>query len=349
VTLLRNCRILAAAAILAIAPCAAGAQAVSPIDYGSGAIADARLGVALATMSELADAPALLGRPSSQQFVDDAFARVQTIAGADSDVRSHVTRWRDTLRPDAAGYNRNAAYAAAGDLTKALLRAVGSPRDHLISLGVLAEQVSYNARVLHDPGIDDGDRAAIGADDAADALAPGLKDVRAEIASIASKRWTAAATSAGKLVSALLGSSFGTPFPPSNRVWLVLLRVRPTTADTARRAEHYWLDVVRFDGTHQTIGGYPNDTTDYAHDARRLLCGFNKELDETSDRIIPIAPGAGTTSEQLAAALVRLCNDQRVSGLRYHVRDADDDKMIADLVFRAGVLVGPILKAAASR
>ena len=342
-----NCLALACIAAMLLSVRAASAQAVSPIDYDAVSLADPRLGVALATISELADSAALLARPSSQQFVDDTFARVATVAPTDSVLRAHAERWRDTLRVEGSAFDRNAAYAAVSELTKDLLRAVGSPRDHLISLGVLAEQVSYDARVLHDPEIDVGDRAAIGADDSADPIVDGLKGLRAQLAAFAPKQWADVTAVSGKVVAALLGSSFDTPFPPSGRVWLVLLRTRHTNADNQRRAEHYWVDVVRYDGTHQTIGGYPDDTTDYAHDARRLLCGFDRELNEASDRIIPVTPGTATTSEQLATSLVKLCSDERVSGLRYHVVEADDDKMLADILFRSGVLVGPILKEAA--
>jgi hypothetical protein len=324
------------------------AQAVSPIDYGADSLADPRLGVALAAIAELADSPALLARPSSQQFVDDAFERAGNTVSGDAFVRSHTERWRDALRVTSAPFDRNAAYAAVGDLVKNVLRAAGSPRDKLIALGVLAEQTSYNARVLRDPGVDAGDRAAVGANDAADTLVPGLAGLRGELAALGAKRWSDAAASSEKLVGALLGSTFAVPFPSSPRVWLVLLRARPTPADARRKAEHYWLDIVRYDGTHQTLGAYPNGTTDFAHDAGHLVCAFDKEPDVASDHTIPVSPGLATTSEQLAASLVHLCTAARTAGMHYHVQTADDDRMIADILYRAGVSVAPILKAAAS-
>jgi hypothetical protein len=64
-------------------------------------------------------------------------------------------------------------------------------------------------------------------------------------------------------------------------------------------------------------------------------------------RTIPIVPGPGTTSAQLATTLVRLCSGERRSGLHYRVKDADDDRFIADALFRAGVSVAPLLRAAA--
>jgi hypothetical protein len=347
-----NCRApepLALALALLLVPQCAFAQAVSPIDFGAASLADPRLGVAIATMAELADTPALLARPSSQQFIDDAFARVLATAPQDAIVRAHAGRWRDALRVTQEPFDRTAAYAAVGDLSKNVLRAAGSPSDRLIALGILAQQTFYNARVLRDPGIDGGDRAAIGANDAADNLYDGLKDMRYELASLGFKQWSQSADGAQKIVGTLLGSSFAVPFPPSPAVWVVLLRARTTGFDAARKSEHYWLDVVRFDGSHQTYGGYPNGTQEFGRDAGRLACVPGKELDTTSDRTIPVPPGPASTSAQLADSIEHLCEAANHAGLRYRVRDADDDRLVADLLFRSGVLVGPVLRAAAER
>ena len=165
-------------------------QAVSPIDFSDAPLADTRIGVAIAAMDELADAPALLARSSSQRFIDDAFARIAQTAPADVGLGAHLVRWRAALRVGERPFDREAAYAAVGELSKSLLRAVGSPRDKLIALGILAEQTSYNARVLRDPAVDGGDRAAIGANDAADGLVPGLRDLRERVATLGYKEWS---------------------------------------------------------------------------------------------------------------------------------------------------------------
>ena len=149
-------------------------------------------------------------------------------------------------------------------------------------------------------------------------------------------------------VAAIVGSRFSVPFQPSSAVWLVLLRTRPTSADARRRAEHYWLDIVHFDGAHQTIGAYPSGALDFAHDAAHLLCVNDKERDENGDRAIPVTPGLGQTPAQLASALGCLCDGAAHANLRYRVHDADDDKFVADILFRAGVLVGPLLREAVS-
>lgn len=324
------------------------AQAVSPLDYSAASLADPRLGIALAALVELADAPALLARPSSQQFVDDTFAEIQQTTN-DASILTHAKDRRNALRAGDNPFDRPLAYADLTGLIKDVLRAAGSPRNKLITLGIFAEQTAYNARVLRDPATDISDRAALGASDVADTLVPDLQGLRTQLAALGPKQWSAVTDTSEKIIAALLGSSLAVPFASSPAVWLVLVRTRPTNADKIRRAQHYWLDVVHYDGTHQTIGGYPDGKNAFDRDARRLLCGLDQESDEVAARTIPVQPGPGTTSAQLAAALARLCNDERLSGIRYHVADADDDRLIADILFRAGVSVAPILRAAAGR
>jgi len=167
-------------------------QAVSPIEYDTTALADARLGVAVATMSELADAPELLARPSSQAFVDDTFAQIALTP--DTLLRTRAERRRDALRVDSvATFDRSAAYAAMGDLTKNALLAFGAKRGAFLSLGIVAEQTAYNARVLHDAEADTQDRSTIGKDAVADSVVPGLKELRADLAAPAGHSWESTA------------------------------------------------------------------------------------------------------------------------------------------------------------
>jgi hypothetical protein len=341
-----GCAVAALVAVLCAAAPPAFAQAVSPIDYGPDSLAAARLGIALATIGELADAPELLARPSSQNFIDDTFARI-AVSSSDALLRSHGERRRDALRVGtAATFDRAAAYAALAAETKDTLRSIGAGNDKLVAFGILAEQTDYNARVLRDAADDVRYRSSIGSDAYVDALVPGLKDLRATLAAVGPQQWDASATAAENLVGALLGSDLSLPFPRSAAVWLVLLRTRATTADARRHAAHYWLDIVHFDGTHKTLGAYPNGTLAFDRDSDRLLCEYDREPAVPSLHAIPVQPGPGSTSAQLAASLVQFCGDERTSGLRYRVADADDDRFVADILFRSGVLVGPLLRSA---
>jgi hypothetical protein len=341
----RACAGLLLSAVLVAAALPAFAQAVSPIDYGPDSLAAPRLGIAIATVGELADAPELLARPSSQQFVDDTFAR---IAATTSDVmlRTHSAQRRDALRVGSGAFDRSAAYAALADETKDTLRSVGAGNDKLVAFGILAEQTDYNARVLHDAAVDAQYRSSIGRDAYVDPLVPGLADLRAKLAAVTAQDWDASATAAEAVVGALLGSDVDVPFPRSSAVWLVLLRTRATSADSRRHAAHYWLDIVHFDGKHRTIGGYPNGTLAFDRDAGRLVCEYDREPAVPSLQTIPVPPGLVSTSAQLATSLLQFCSDERTSGLPYHVADADDDRFVADILFRSGVLVGPLLRSA---
>jgi hypothetical protein len=324
------------------------AQAVSPIEYDTTSLADARLGVAIATMGELADAPELLARPSSQAFVDDTFA--QLALTPDSLLRSAAQKRRDALRVNSiATFDRTAAYTATADLTKDALHAFGDSRGAFLSFGIVAEQTAYNARVLHDVAADAQDRSTIGKDAVADALVAGLKDLRAQLAAPGGHSWASTADVAQRIVAALLGSDIAVPFPKSAAVWLVLLRVRATNADARRHAAHYFLDVVHYDGRHQTIGAYPDGGFAYDRDTNRLSCALDREPEGSILRTVPISPGLGSSSAQLAEGLVRSCAAVGTEGLHYRVASADDDRVIADILFRNGVLVGPVLRAAMSR
>jgi hypothetical protein len=338
-----NCLVLAAALSATALP--AFAQAVSPIEYGPDSLATARLGIAIATIGELADAPELLVRPSSQQFVDDTFAQI-AVATTDVVLRTHGAKRRDTLRVGSGPFDRAAAYAALADETKDILRSIGAGNGKLVAFGILVEHTDYNARVLHDAADDAGYRADIAGDGELDVLVPGLKDLRAKLAAVAPQDWDASATAAETIVAALLGSDFAVPFPRSPAVWLVLLRTRATSADARRHAAHYWLDIVDFDGKHRTVGGYPNGTLAFDRDAGRLVCEFDREPAVATLLTIPVPPGVGSTSAQLATSLLQFCSDERTSGLPYHVADADDDRFVADMLFRSGVVVGPLLRAA---
>jgi hypothetical protein len=347
VKLYRHCRIVAAlalAACLAASPTGARAQAVSPVDYGSDSLAPVRLGIALATIGDLADAPELLARPSSQQFVDDTFARIAATTSDDA-LKMHAARRRTAFNAGPS-FDRTAAYAALADETKDTLRAAGA-NGPLVAFGILAEQTDYNARVLHSAKDDAQDRSAIGREAGVDALVPGLAGLRAKLAALAPSDWDATATCAEAIVAALLGSDVAVPFPRSSGVWLVLLRTRATGAEAQRHALHYWLDIVRFDGTHQTIGAYPDGTFAFDRDTSQLACRTDRELAEPSVAAIPVTPGAGSSSAQLAESLIHLCGDGRTAGLSYRVKNADDDRFIADILFRSGVSVGPLLRAAA--
>ncbi len=314
------------------APLPLRAQAVSPIDYGTESLGDVRLGVAIAAVAQLVDAPALLARSSSQSFVDDAFARVAAATG-DARVRADVARDRDDLRPsDASAFDRAKADGDLVALVHDVLHAFAFPRDRLFDVGLLAQQSAYNARVLRSPSTDAEVRHALGAIDVADTLVAGLKAMRQGLASVPSGRWGDIATESGAIVAAILGPSVTPPFPESDAVWLVLLRARPTAITARRGTPRLFFDVIRFDGTHHTIGAYPAGAGGFTRDAPALVCGFDREGDAASERAIPIVPPPGTTDAQLADELESRCLASAKGTWRYRVAAATDARFIVDLL-----------------
>ncbi len=327
----------------------ARAQVVSPLDFNAASLGDVRLGVALAVMSELVDAPALLVRPSSQSFVDDAFARILASTN-DAVVRARSTAYRDDLRTqDGATLDRARADADLTALTRDVLHALPAPRDRLCVVGILAESIAYNARVLRSPTVDADLRKTLGAASIADTLFPGLAEMRSDLAVLHRGRWSEIASVATKIVTAIAGNSSEAPFPANHGVWLVLLRSASVDGMTARRGTpHLWLDIVRFDGTHRAVGAHP-EGGDFARDARRLTCAFDREGNDESERAIPLVPPAGTTDAQLADAFTARCTAEAKSQIPYRVRDASDARFIVDAMLSAGIDAAAVMREATGR
>jgi hypothetical protein len=314
------------------APVPLRAQAVAPIDFGNESLGDVRLGVAIAVVGQLVDAPALLARSSSQSFVDDAFARIAA-ATDDARVRADVARDREDLRPnDASTFDRSRADRDLVALVHDVLHAFAFPRDRLFDTGLLAQQSAYNARVLRSPSTDVEVRRALGAIDVADTLVVGIKAMRERLASVPAGHWSDVAAQSDAIVAAILGPGVSPPFPESDGVWLVLFRARPTDITARRGTPRLFFDVVRFDGTHHTIGAYPSGTGAFTRDAGALVCGLDREGDAASERAIPIVPPPGTTDAQLAAELGTRCLASAKGTWRYRVPAATDARFIVDLL-----------------
>jgi hypothetical protein len=332
---------------LACATRGADAQTVSPIDFGAGPLDAARLGVAVAVLAELADAPAILARPSSQAFADAAIARISAVT-TDYAVRIEASRARNDLAATAgAAFDRASADADLAALTRLVLRTLPAPQDRYFAVGILAQQAAYNARVLRSPSDDASLRKALGAANVADEALPGLAQARAHLAGLAPGAWRDIAASASDIARRFLGPQNPAPFPETDGVWVVLLRSRAVAGETLRHGTpHLWFDVVRFDGTHRSIGAYPAGG-DFAHDARTLACEAGRENDVASEGAVPIEPPVGTTTAQLAEALEARCNARPRAPLTYRTGAASDSRYVVDALLAVGVDASAVLKASA--
>jgi hypothetical protein len=348
----RSARVVAGTLAFALATFVPGArvaraQAVSPIDFGAAPLDEARLGVAFAVLAELADAPAILARPSSQTFADAAIARISAVT-TDYAVRIEASRTRNDLA--AAGgtaFDRGAADGDLAALTRLVLRTLPAPQDRYFAAGILAQQTAYDARVLRSPSDDATLRKALGAANVADAALPGLAQARAHLAALPPGAWNEIAASASAIVARFLGPQNPLPFPETDGVWVVLLRSRAVPGMTLRHGTpHLWFDIVRFDGTHRSIGAYPAGG-DFAHDSRTLACAAGRENDVASEGAVAIEPPVGTTTAQLAEALEAHCDARPAARLTYRASAASDSRYVVDALLAVGVDASAVLKASA--
>jgi hypothetical protein len=340
----RNCRraagrLAALLALVAVVWPAGGraAGAVATIEYGTGPRAVARAGIAGATVAELMDSPPLLAEPASQSFVDVAFAQLESLT-TDPGLKHRYVLLRAKLRPRDGKFDRASALRSYQSLTVDMLHALAPPRDRLFLLGTAAQQVEYNARVLRESQTDHDLRALLGTVSDGDVLFPDIAQARAKLAAAAPEDWKTSASLAHEIVVAILGSAGAAPFPSSPGIWTVLVRLRPAgTGDGKREAPHASLDVVWFDGRHDTYAGYPDGGTDFARDAGKLECLRDHEPQTGTLRAIPVAPPPGVSYDAVAASFERSCDQIQKQPPPYLVSEASDDKLISAMLSAAHI------------
>jgi hypothetical protein len=345
----RNCRRaatrIALLAALVAATCPGGSRAagfVSTIDYGTGPRAAARAGVAGATVAELMDSPPLLAEPASQSFIDVAFAQLESLT-SDEGLKRRYTALRVKLRPHDGKFDRTRSLQAYQSLTVDLLHALSPPRDRLFLLGTAAQQVEYNARVLREAQTDRELRSLLGTVSEGDVLFPDITQLRAKLAAAAPEDWKTSTSLAHAIVVAILGSAGAAPFPSAPGIWTVLVRVRPAgSGDDKREAPHASLDVVWFDGRHDTFAGYPAGGTGFSKDADRLECLRDREPQTGTLRAIPVAPAPGVSYDAVAASLERSCDQIEKRPPPYLVSEASDDKLVSAMLSAAHIDPGSV-------
>ncbi len=311
---------------------------VSAIDYGSGSRAVARAGVAGATVAELMDSPPLLAEPAGQNFVDHAFAQLESLASDDEVLQHRYVQLRGRLRMHDGKFDRTGALGTFQALTGDLLHALGGQRAGLFELGIAAQQLEYNARVLREAQSDRELRGLLGSVADGDAVFPEVGPLRAKLAALGPEDWKESETLAHALVVAILGSADAAPFPAAPGIWTVLVRYRPAGSGPAKReTPHASLDVVWFDGRHRTFAGYPDGGTDFAHDAGRLECLRDRESQTGTLRAVPVAPPAGLSYDAVAASFERSCDQIENRPPPYLVSEPSDDKLISAMLSAAHI------------
>jgi hypothetical protein len=285
---------------------------------------------------EAAGSPLVLSDPAAQSFVDGTFAEIVTLTSEPS-VRGDFSALKTALHAPAQ-MDRTRVLAAYRIALLALLRALPSPRDRLLQIGMLAEQTQYNARVLRERAADLELRRQLGTLSDGDAVVAGLRPLRARLAALPPEDWDRSAGLAERIVAAALGPGNVPPFPAAPALWTVVLRARPAgSGPFARTAPHFSLDVVWYDGHHETFGGYPNGGLDFDHDAARIECLRNREPQTGVIRAIEVVPPAGKSYEAIAQSFESSCDAFGRETPPYSVSEASDDKFIAALLAAAGI------------
>jgi hypothetical protein len=160
---------------------------VSPA-YPPGLAGDAQIGVAMSTINELLDSPALLAQPESQAFVDAAIARMKSMATS-SAVRDELAGYRGALVVDSS-FDHDAAYADGMSADGDLLRSLPTDRRDCVFFGTFAAQIPYDAVAFRDPNAAAQQLGALKNFDDFDATDPKAAQLRAQLSGVAPTDWT---------------------------------------------------------------------------------------------------------------------------------------------------------------
>jgi hypothetical protein len=279
----------------------------------------------------LLDAPPLLASPDGQRFVTTALNALAGIAPSES-LADRFTLVRRALRPRDPHFDRNRALGALGDLLKSVLDALPPARRRIFLAGDLAQSIAYNARVLREADADRY-RATLASLGDADSVAPGLGALRAQLGGLDPEDWTQSAQLATRAVAALVGSPDAVPFPAAPSIWTILVRSR---TPQGRSVPHLALDVVWFDGQHQTYSALP-EGEDFGKNADRLTCVRNREPAAGTLHATPLVVPLDHDQNALAASFERSCDAFNAQPPPYVVVGASDDRFIAAMLSAAGL------------
>ncbi len=298
--------------------------------------AAARLGYDTYEVANLIAAPAALFEPAGQQFVDLTFAELD--ARSDATLRARFGAIREALRPmpmpfDPAETSRR-FLAADRDFVAAL----PAPEFGAYSLGSFIATVAFNARVLREDATDATFRRGIGSQDALDASVPGVAAARAKLAADAPDAWDAIVADADALGELALGEPLPAPHPASRKVWAVLVRGRPIESAGPRLGSlHTSLDVVYGDGSHATLGAYPNGKYDFSQTGGTLSCARDLEPSSGPSRAYTLVPPKNVTYDDLAERFSKACTAFDKHRPRFPYVPQDDVRS-NDNAFIAGLL-----------
>lgn len=161
---------------------------LAPVPSGDGPAADAALGLAAATMSELLDAWQWGQQNDAQLFAAALADRLDAIVSAPG--RPFVGTFRTKVRPGDA-FDRAGAASALTSAVAVLDAAIPVERRQRIALGSAAAQLAYNAANTHSVDAARNLLVVLSSADVLDAAIPGWQASRAEGASLGPSQWLA--------------------------------------------------------------------------------------------------------------------------------------------------------------
>ena len=174
------------------------------IAWTSGPVGYAQLGVAEAFSSELMDRTDVLSTPEAQAWIDEFFRHLSAVM-PDSSARAQLATLRGYLVVDDAfvrAQNQMLLEQGMAPLLKRLPAAGKFP----FGVGLLCEQIYYNASTLQDPAYDVSFRQGLAKVDALDSAVSGLRAQRMALARMSPSDWTQIATASEKMVAEIISA-----------------------------------------------------------------------------------------------------------------------------------------------
>lgn len=339
----RNClpRLVACVAWAAFAAFAGAANAATPApDFAPSPGTDAeraagRLGYDTYEVANLIAAPAVLFGSDAQRFLDATFAEID--ARADATLRARFRAIREQLRSSPTTFDPAEASRSYLAADHDLVATLDAPEFGAYELGSFVATIAFNARVLREDATDVDFRRGVGSRTALDASVPGIADARAKLAADAPGAWDAIATDATALATLIVGGPPTEIRPGPKDVWALLVRGRPIASDGPRQGSlHTSIEIVYGNGTHTTIGAYPNGTYDFSATGGKLVCATGLEPPGGPSRAYALVPPKTVTYDALAQRFLAACTafDKRRPRFRYSPQDdrSNDNAFVSGLL-----------------
>lgn len=179
-----------------------GNPLTEPIDYGTGLLRLARLGVASARLIELFEYAPALKQHSSQVFVDRWFAEFSA-ALPDEARRNQLRQLRPLFVADPSA-NLQASQQQFGQAIVSLAQSLHSDETAAFGLGYDANEIRYNAEAIKSSDEDGKLRYLVSQTSELDGALPSLAGLRQRLSGLSPGDWTKIASVAGQIVDALV-------------------------------------------------------------------------------------------------------------------------------------------------